>query len=367
MARGWPRRALHPLYRRLETRVHPLRYLFLEVTSRCNLRCRHCGSDCDRTPRDGELSTDEWLAVVDRIADGFDPRTLVLVLTGGEPLCRPDLDRILERIHARGLAWGMVTNGQALGTAALRHLLGRGLQSLTVSLDGLRPSHDALRGAPGAFDRALRAIRAAAEAHAAGLLRFTDVVTCVHPANLDELHSVRALLEASGVPAWRLFPIFPRGRAREHPDLLLGPAELRRLLDFIAAARRPPGALRIQLSCEGWLPPAIDRAVRDEPYFCRAGISVASVLCDGAIGACPSVSRALVQGNVRSDDLVEVWERRFAPHRERGWMRTGACAGCRDFPRCLGNSLHLWDGEAGATACCTRDAACGGAPPLRSP
>ncbi len=358
--RGRLRDLVHPLYRRLETRVHPLRYLFLEVTSRCNLRCRHCGSDCDRTPREGELTTGEWLAVVDRIADGFDPRSLVLVITGGEPLCRPDLDDILARIQARGLAWGMVTNGQALGPAALQHLLGRGLRSLTVSLDGLRTTHDALRGGPGAFDRAIRAIRAAAEAHARGALPFTDVVTCAHPANLDELLAVRALLEATGVPAWRLFPIFPRGRARQNEDLLLAPAQLRALLEFVAASRRRrTGTLRVDLSCEGYLPPAVDRAVRDEPYFCRAGVSVASVLCDGAIGACPSVSRALVQGNVRTDDLVEVWERRFAPHRDRAWMRTGACAACADFGRCLGNSLHLWDAETGTIGCCTRDAACG--------
>jgi radical SAM protein with 4Fe4S-binding SPASM domain len=111
----------------------------------------------------------------------------------------------------------------------------------------------------------------------------------------------------------------------------------------------------VDFSCEGYLPPARDRAVRDEPYFCRAGISIASVLCDGAIAVCPSVSRALVQGNVRTDDLADVWERGFRPHRDRSWLATGACGACGDFGRCLGNSLHLWDEDGGGPAFCSRD------------
>jgi radical SAM protein with 4Fe4S-binding SPASM domain len=250
----------------------------------------------------------------------------------------------------------MVTNGWGLGPRTLEALLARGLASLTVSLDGLAPSHDWLRGVPGSFDRAIAAIRAAVAAGAR--LRSLDVVTCANPRNLGELPSLRALLEAERVPAWRLFTIFPRGRARGNPDVLLAPEGVRAVHDFVAASRaRAPGGMRVDLSCEGWLPPARDREVRDEPYFCRAGISVASILCDGAIAVCPSVSRALVQGNVREDDLAEVWAHRFAPHRDRRWLRVGACAACRDFGRCQGNSLHLWDEAAGGPAFCSRDLA----------
>lgn len=133
------------------------------------------------------------------------------------------------------------------------------------------------------------------------------------------------------------------------------PEERRALFAFIAEERRTlrPGELDVQYGCEGFLPPALDRAVRREPYFCRAGISIGSVLADGSISACPNLPRTLVQGNVRRDDLLEVWERRFEPFRDRGWMRTGPCRGCRLFDRCAGNSLHLWDEAAGETALCT--------------
>ncbi|MFH0903053.1 MAG: radical SAM protein [Pseudomonadota bacterium] len=390
------KRALHPLYRRLETEVHPLRYLFLEITQRCNLECRHCGTDCGRKPRPGELSTGEWLAVCDQLARDFDPRHLVVVITGGEPLCCPGLDRLLERLHGHGFSWGLVTNGWLLHARNIERLLKWGLASATISLDGLREQHDWLRGRAGSFDRATAGIRLLAEANP----RFFDVVTCVHPGNLGTLPEIHRLLASLGVPAWRLFPIFAKGRAQRNQELLLSPAEFRRMLGFIEQARAsssgsqsgvasvsvsvsvsasvsaaasaatscPAGALSdkgpsstarpnlsIDLSCEGYLPPCWDRAVRSEPYFCRAGICVASVLCDGSIGACPNISRSLVQGNIREVSLKQAWDERFVVYRDRSWLRVGKCRKCDHFSRCLGNSLHLWDDVSQECGLCTLD------------
>jgi radical SAM enzyme (rSAM/lipoprotein system) len=343
------RRLLHPLYRRLETSVHPLRYLFLEITQRCNLRCLHCGSDCGREPRPDELSTDEWLAFLAALAPRVERSRLLLVLTGGEPLCHPELDRLLQALGRHGFGWGMVTNGWALDPGRLRKLQACGLTSITVSLDGLERSHDWLRGRPGSFARARAAIGLLGRAG----LPFFDVVTCANPQNLEELPEIYALLARLDAPAWRLFSIFPKGRARGNAELLLPPEGFRRLLAFVAESRRNRPGLRVDYCCEGYLPPALDARVRDEPYFCRAGIAIGSVLADGAISACPNISRSLVQGNVRADDLLEVWERRFQPFRDRRWMRQGPCQGCSHWRRCQGNSLHLWDEEAGQTGCCS--------------
>lgn len=348
------RRVLHPAYRSLETTVHPLRYLFLEITQRCNLSCLHCGSDCTRDQQLDELSTAEWLRVLDHVADRFPSGSLALVLTGGEPFCRPELDEFLRRIRQHGLPWGLVTNGWALTAANVARVRDHGLMSMTISLDGLAASHDWLRGAAGAFERALAGIRHVVQASPP----LFDVVTCVNPRNLGELDRVLALLRAEGVPAWRLFTIFPRGRARGNPELLLGDDQLRALLAWIAARRRELAGqdFRLDLSCEGYLPAALDRQVRDEPYFCRAGISIGSVLCDGTICACPNVSRQLAQGNVRTDDLHDVWENRFQAFRDRAWMRRGPCTDCAEWRRCHGNSMHLYDDEAGHTGVCTFEA-----------
>ncbi|MBN2497160.1 MAG: radical SAM protein [Deltaproteobacteria bacterium] len=350
------RRVLHPLYRKLECAVHPLRYLFLEITQRCNLRCRHCGSDCGRDTRLDELSTDEWLAFFGYLAVRCDRRKLALVLTGGEPLCHPEWDRILRGLREHGLAWGMVSNGFGLDRENMARAVEAGLISLTVSLDGMRKSHDQLRGRKGSFERAVKALELAVAAR----VRFLDVVTCVHPGNLDELDSVMGLLERIGLSRWRLFSIFPKGRARENEDLLMGAEGFKRMLGFIEEAREQKAArgFHVDFSCEGYLPDRWERAVRDEPYFCRAGISIGSVLCDGAISACPNISRSLVQGNIRTDDFLTVWEERFQPFRDRSWLRKGPCADCAHFAACQGNSLHLYDEQLGHTVLCTYKLLC---------
>ncbi|MBN2359802.1 MAG: radical SAM protein [Deltaproteobacteria bacterium] len=344
------RRLLHPLYRRLETSVHPLRYLFIEITQRCNLRCRHCGSDCTADTRYDELTTAEWLGFFEYLRQNFDRRKLLLCVTGGEPFCAPDFEQILRGLGRCDLAWGLVTNGYALTEKNLQRAVDHGVQTITVSLDGLRESHDWLRDRDGSFERALAGIERTARAR----LPFFDVVTCVHPRVLGELDALERLLSERGVLAWRLFSIFPKGRARENRELLLDDAQLAELLRWIGQRRRalPPDTLRPEFSCEGYLPPAVDAAVRGEPYFCRAGISIASVLCDGAISACPNISRTLVQGNIRRDDFKTVWEKGFARFRDRSWMQRGPCVGCADWKRCQGNSMHLWDDEANQTARC---------------
>lgn len=349
-------RVLFPLYRRLERSALVLRYLFVEVTQRCNLACLHCGSDCSAQPRAGELDTDAWVAFFDGLGDRIDRTQVILVITGGEPLCAPGLPKILDAIARNRFAFGMVSNGWALDEKALGSLVEHGLRSLTLSLDGLEDTHDWLRGRPGSFRRVAAAARLVAQAR----LPFFDVVTCANPRNLDQLPSLQGLLDDLGVPAWRIFSIFPRGRAATHASLRLDGAQLQRLLSWIAQARTRNERPRPAWSCEGYLPPDLDDAVRDQPYFCRAGINIAGVLCDGSITACPNISRELVQGNIRTDDLVDVWESRFAAFRDRRWMATGRCAGCDDWASCQGNSMHLWDDQSRQTVLCHRDVFCPG-------
>jgi len=342
------RRILHPFYRHLEGKVHPLRYLFVEITQLCNLDCLHCGSDCGRETHFDELSTDEWLAFFDYLPRHFEPAKMMLVVTGGEPLCHPDLGLLAAGMHRSKLNWGMVTNGLGMTSRKLHALQKLNLVSLTVSLDGLAESHDWLRGRAGSQRKALAAIERAAQA---GLLSF-DVVTCVNPRNLGELDAIRHLLEEAAVPQWRLFTIFPKGRAATNRELLLDSMQLRSMLDWVASARKEGGPMHIEFSCEGYLEPALDRNVRTEPYFCRAGISIGSVLCDGSISACPNITRSLVQGNIRRDDFATVWEKNFQPYRDRSWMRTSHCTECDRWDRCRGNSMHLWDDETNASVRC---------------
>jgi radical SAM enzyme (rSAM/lipoprotein system) len=347
--------ALSPIHRRLETKVHPLRYLFLEITSQCNLACLHCGSDCGVNKAKDELSTQEWVRLIEGLPQQFPEVQPFLVITGGEPLCHPELPAILEAARRSGLPTGMVTNGWLLDEKRLSRLLLSGLTSVTVSLDGLEDSHDWLRGKKGSFERAMKGIEALARSG----IRIFDVVTCVHPRNLPELDQVEQRLIAAGVRRWRLFSIFPKGRAKQNAGLTLSAGQIQTLLQWIAARRKAHcnDDFLVDFCCEGYLPPELDRQVRDEPYFCRAGINIASVLVDGTLSACPNISKTLAQGNARQDDLREIWDTRYTAYRDRSWMKEGPCETCDEWKRCQGNSLHLFDDERGHTCLCHFEAA----------
>jgi radical SAM protein with 4Fe4S-binding SPASM domain len=345
------RQVLHPLYRSLETTVHPLRYLFLEITQKCNLNCLHCGSDCGRRPMENELSTAEWVEFIKRLAVHYPGKDKpFLVVTGGEPLLHDDLFTILSASCDAGFTFGMVTNGFALDTKTADRLVDHRMKSMTVSLDGLEKSHDRLRGRSGSFQRAERALRLMAKRP----VPLLDVVTCVHPANLKELPEILKVIRETGVKRWRLFNIFPKGRAASNGELLLDDEQTMEMLDWIRRMRPKLKAegFFLDYCCEGYLPKSLDREVRDEPYFCRAGIAIGSVLADGSISACPNISRKLIQGNIRRDDFFNVWDKKFDPFRDRRWMRKGACETCKDWRRCRGNSLHLWNDEKGTTERC---------------
>jgi radical SAM protein with 4Fe4S-binding SPASM domain len=328
-------------YKRLETKAHQLRYLFFEVTRRCNLACLHCGSDCSHEASMPEMTLASWISIMDYVKAYWNP---FIVLTGGEPLVRSDLCELTAALARRQLIWGMVTNGLVLDQAIFDTMVGNGLSSITLSLDGDRASHQYIRRHPLAYDRALAAMKLIG----ASSLRFKDVVTCVYPGNLDLLETLADQFLDNGMNSWRLFRIFPKGNAARHPELILDYAQSWALVEWIRDHRAlyKRRGLDVSFSCEGYLPFALDRQVRPDPFFCRAGINIASILSDGTISGCNNNGPQYYQGNVAVDDFHTVWENGFAEYRDRSWMRTGLCADCGQWPDCQGGSIHLRDKTA---------------------
>lgn len=124
-------------------------------------------------------------------------------------------------------------------------------------------------------------------------------------------------------------------------------------MEFIKQKRQqknPP--MNVTFSCEGYLG-RYECEVRQNPYFCHAGINIASVLIDGTISACPNIDRdAFGQGNIYSDNFFEVWQNRFEPFRQRDWARRGRCKDCKVFNRCLGGGMHNWHGDCSQVLNC---------------
>lgn len=325
---------------------HPLRQVFWECTLRCNLHCRHCGSDCKVLSESRDMPLDDFLGVLRKVkAAGLDSHKIMVVVTGGEPLLRPDLEQCGKAFYDMEFPWGMVTNGFALTEDKFRRLLAAGLGSMTISLDGLGDDHDWMRGVPGSFERAANAIRMAC---ACPDIRF-DVVTCVTNRNYDKLSEIKEFLLGCELKEWRLFTVFPVGRAATDPQLQLSNEQFRGLMEFIKATRKE-GRIIASYGCEGFLG-NYEGEVRDHFFFCNAGVSVAGVLSDGSISACTSIRSDYHQGNIYKDDFMEVWEKRFQPYRDHSWMKTGECADCKYWKYCRGSGMHLRDGDGKLILC----------------
>ena len=139
-------------------REHRLDTLFWECTLRCNLSCRHCGSDCRVDPGVADMPLADFLKVLDEeVTPHVDPADVLVIFSGGEVLVRADLEEAGAEVTRRGYPWGMVTNGMALTPERFGRLLDAGLKSVSVSLDGFEREHNYIRGNPRSYDRALEA------------------------------------------------------------------------------------------------------------------------------------------------------------------------------------------------------------------
>lgn len=292
------------------------------------------------------MPLEDFLRVLDeQVTPHVDPRSVLLIFSGGEVLVRPDLEVAGAEVTRRGYPWGMVTNGMALDDARLRSLMDAGLRSVSVSFDGFEQEHNYIRRNPRSFDRALEAIRRIVRQPGPRLRRHhlrhgadgAPARGVQRAAHRRRRGVVEALHDLSGGPGpERRVPAADRRQFRE-------------VLEFIRRTRRE-GRIDVSYACEGFLG-RYEGEVRDDFYQCAAGVSVASIRVDGAISGCTSIRSNFHQGNIYRDDFWEVWQNRFQPFRDRSWARTGACATCDMFRYCQGGGMHLHDDDGALLYC----------------
>lgn len=338
------------LFRKVEAdhvAKHELHTLFWECTLRCNLSCRHCGSDCRTESLMPDMPAKDFFKVLDeQITPNVDTHKVLVILSGGEVLVRKDLEQIGLGLYRREYPWGMVTNGLALDERRFESLLRSGLHSMTVSLDGFSEEHTYIRQHPLSFERALRAAEMAA---AEPSIAF-DVVTCVTRQLLSRLDEFKELLISRGIKSWRLFTIFPVGRAAQDERLQLTDEEFTRFMEFLERTRKEESRISVSYSCEGFLG-GYEAEVRDMFFSCQAGVSVASIRVDGSISGCTSIRSNFHQGNIYKDNFWDVWTSRFEKFRNREWAKKGECADCELFRYCKGNGMHLYDDDENLLLC----------------
>jgi radical SAM protein with 4Fe4S-binding SPASM domain len=181
------------------------------VGRRCNLHCVHCYSDSFNREFGGELSTAEGRALLDDLAD-FDVPTVLL--SGGEPLLRPDLFELIEHGRSRGLRITLSTNGTLITPEVAGRIRALGVSYVGISLDGIGATNDRFRGHRGAFDKAMAGFRACREAGQRAGLRMT-----LTRRNCQDLDAIFDFIEAEGIERACFYHLVYSGRGSSRDEL----------------------------------------------------------------------------------------------------------------------------------------------------
>ncbi len=271
------------------------------LTQRCNLSCKHCYIDA-ASAAPGELSTDEALKVLDEIA-AVNSETL-LILTGGEPLLRPDLDRLVSRAAALGMMVVLGTNGTMITVERARRLADSGLSAVGISVDSLVASrHDDFRGQAGAWRAAVQGIDCA---RAAGL--DVQIQTTLTRDTVAELPQIISFARDAGARALMAFFLVCTGRGQDLVDMTADEYErvLRQLVDI------PHDGLMIRPRCAPTFRRVLAQTnpasilLKSDTARCMAGKNYCRITPDGAVTPCPYMP--LPAGHLRAGSFGDIWE-----------------------------------------------------------
>ncbi|MCL5046228.1 MAG: heme b synthase [Actinobacteria bacterium] len=323
-------------------RKNQLRLVFWELTSGCNLHCIHCRATAQPGRAPNELSTDEAKALVDDIASFANP---ILVLTGGEPLYRPDFFEIASYASAKGLRVAMATNATLVDEEIAKKIVEAGIQRVSISIDGSNAkTHDSFRGLPGSFDLALEGFD-----HLKRLGMSIQFNTTIARHNVDEIEDILTLAVRKGADALHIFMLVPVGCGLQIADSQMLPAEeYERVLNwFYDNARK--AKIEFKPTCAPHYFRIMRQRARQEGIEitpqthgmnamtkgCLAGSAVCFVSHLGQVQPCGYLPVAA--GNVRQRPFHEIWEDSevFAKLRDPGLLG-GKCGACEYKMVCEG-------------------------------
>ncbi len=336
----------------------PPRLVFWETTAGCNLRCIHCRriTVADQlTPQD--LTTAESFRLIDQIAAVGRP---VFVLSGGEPLFRPDIYEIARHAADAGLPVALATNGTLITAEVARKIKDSGVQRVSISFDGIdAATHDSFRGLPGAFDASVRGFE---ELRKVGLP--VQINTTVSKHNETQLEGMRALAKQLGAVGLHLFLLVPVGCGLEISDeQMISAQEYERVLNWLYDVEQAEPELQLKATCaphyfrvmrqrraaenrqglQRNLPASHERQLHGHPHGqmhaatkgCLAGTGVCFVSHRGEVFPCGYLP--VEAGNIRREEFGTIWQESplFGELRDPEKLG-GKCGACQFKTLCSG-------------------------------
>lgn len=291
-----------------------------EVTAACNLSCGYCRASASPQPDADELSTEEALSFLDSIAS-LQP---MLILSGGEPLLRPDIFQIARRGVALGMRVSLACNGTKITPLVAEEIAASGISRVSISLDGTScEKHDLIRG-KGSFQAAMKGIE-----NLRGKVDF-QINNTLTSRNESDVSAIFDLAQRVGARALHFFFLVATGRGREAD--LISPERQEQLLGEIDRERelRP---LEVQVTCAPQYA-RIARSGKGRSGGCLAGKSFVFVSRKGDVYPCGYFP--LRVGNIREKNFIEIWENAAELRALRERNLKGKCGRCSYSPICGG-------------------------------
>ncbi|RTZ96209.1 MAG: heme b synthase [Deltaproteobacteria bacterium] len=322
------------------TREPTLRLVAWETTRNCNLACVHCRASATCGPYDGEMDTPTSLRLLDEIAEIAKP---IIILTGGEPLLRPDIFDLARHGTSLGLRMVMACNGTFIDEATARKMKETGIKRISVSLDGSTADiHDTFRGVPGAFEGALRGLENAKKAG----IEF-QINTTITKANLEQIPKILDLAVTLGAVAHHIFLLVPTGRGKYILDKAIDAVEYEETLNWFYD-QRDKTPLQLKATCAPHYYRILRQRARKEGKkitFESHGLDAVTRGCLGGIGFCFVSHTGIVQpcgfldlncGDVTQTRFGEIWHRAEIFRNLRDYDKlSGKCGPC-EYKRVCG-------------------------------
>ena len=331
-----------------DKKENALRLVAWETTRNCNLACMHCRASATHGPFSGELDTDGAFRLLDQISQVGKP---IIILTGGEPLLRPDIFDIARYGTQKGLRMVMAPNGTLITEKFAKQMADAGIQRISISLDGAtRETHDRFRGIDGAFEGALRGIKLAKEAG----VEF-QVNTTITKTNLKEIPEIQELAIKLGAVAHHIFLLVPTGRGKYIVDQEITAAEYERTLNWFYD-QREKSPLQLKATCAPHYYRILRQRAKQEGKavtFKTHGMDAFTRGCLGGTGFCFISHRGIVQpcgfldvncGDITKTSFADIWNGSDTFLSLRNFNNlTGKCGRCEFRKVCGGCRARAYE------------------------
>lgn len=320
------------------------------ITSFCNLACRHCYIDADHGGKT-DMPTAEMMKIVSDIAR-LNPGT-VLIITGGEPLAHKDIYDLCSKASSLGLMVVLGTNGTLLTPAVAKRLKECGVAGVGVSIDSLDEKlHDEFRGSPGALKASINGLKAAKDAGIEIQVQTTPI-----RANIDELPKIADWAHGIGAHAFNIFFLVCTGRGQTMTDIT--PQEYEKVLTWAASVQDKYPGMLVRPKCAPHFKRILHAENENHPLLstyisaCRAGTQYCRIDPRGVVTPCPYMD--VPAGDLKSSEFGEVWNNSEVFQKYRAPVYEGKCGLCRYRLLCGGCRARAYAdnlGEMGEDAYC---------------